>query len=342
MTRVTIAHQAELRVQEWASRHTAGELPGHWPYGLDLIARPGIELTWQELPGRSRLRRAMAYALELAPGNRPSDIRTDDVILTWDESQAVRVVGGRRAKTHFSGVIWATDRRLQSSGPRLVDCLKRATGLWVLSRSQIDPLREQLGADCPPVSFVRFGIDTDFYTPAPYPERPLVVSAGGDRDRDVTTLFSALAEVRAAVPEAEILVQSKASLSPPAGVKVFASMPHTELRELYRRMSVMVIATRPNLHVSGMTVALEAQATGRPCVMTESPGMEDYVDHDRQGLIVARDAAAIADAVVGLLRDPGRAQDLGQRALKRVKEAHTQQTMADQFARLVTAGETRT
>lgn len=340
MTRVTITHQAELRVHEWEARHAEGEVPGRWPYGLDLMARPGIEVTWREVRALTRRQRALAYLNEMLPPNLPTSALSDDVILTWDESQAVRIIGSRRGKAHYSGVIWATDRDLKSSGSRLLTCLRRATGLWVLSRGQIDALREQLGPNGPPVSFVRFGIDTDFYAPAPYPDRPLVVSAGGDRDRDIETLFAALELVHRAVPEADILVQSRTSAPPPSGVKVFTSLPHTKLRDLYRKMSVMVVATRPNLHVSGMTVALEAQATSRPCVITDSPGMQDYVDPGGHGLAVGRTPAAIAEAVVALLRDPSRAEALGLLGLARVRTAHTQQSMSDQFVRLVTTGGT--
>lgn len=231
-----------------------------------------------------------------------------------------------------------TDRPASSVGAALRKTLSRASGLWVLSRAQIQPLQEMLGKDCPPIFFVRFGIDTDFYRPAVYPSRPLLVSAGGDRDRDHKTLFEALELVLQAIPGVDILVQSSGAVSPPIGVETFSSISHTQLRALYERMSVMVLATRPNLHVSGMTVALESMAVGRPCVITDSPGMSDYVRDGQGGLVSPRDPRALADCVIELLRDVDAAKRLGELGSARVNRLHSQETMAAQFAQLVTSG----
>jgi len=50
---------------------------------------------------------------------------------------------------------------------------------------------------------------------------------------------------------------------------------------------------------------LEAAATGRPIITTDTPGCRDVVHHDVSGLLVPPgDAAAFAAAVERLLRDP--------------------------------------
>lgn len=338
MQNVQVGYQSERDVRGWTSRHDAGEVPGRWPYGFDFLERPGIKAKWVELPNERPLVRLAAQAVEQIPTFRPSRGLKHDVLLTWDESAAVRAIGRRRGLTHYSGVIWMTDLSSSRVGSTLRNALSRASGLWVLSRAQIQPLQEMLGEDCPPVFFVRFGIDTDFYRSAVYPDRPLIVSAGGDRDRDHKTLFEAFELVLQAIPGVEILVQSSGVVSPPVGVKTFSSIPHTQLRSLYERMTVMVLATRPNLHVSGMTVALESMAVARPCVITDSPGMSDYVVDGQGGVVSTRDPRALADRVIELLRDVDAARRLGELGSARVRSLHTQETMANQFAQLVTSG----
>lgn len=333
MTKVCVAYQSEREVDAWIAGHDRGDLPGHWPYGFDALDRPGLDVTWIELEPRPRWARATGQLSE-AVGLRPVP-RSQDVLVTWDEGAAVRAVGRRRGRAHLSGVIWLTDRPDGVSDAKLRAMLSRCAGLWVLSRGQLEPLRQLIGSACPPLHFIRFGIDTEFYAPVPYPERPLILSAGGDRDRDLSTLFAALAIVHKRFPDAEILVQGRAQLSAPAGVTMYESMPHTQLRDLYGRMSVMVLATRPNLHVSGMTVALEAMATGRPCIITDSPGMDDYVLDNEGGYVVPRDPAAIAARVCELLADHEHARDMGRRGADRVRQLHTQSTMADQFADVI-------
>jgi glycosyltransferase involved in cell wall biosynthesis len=57
---------------------------------------------------------------------------------------------------------------------------------------------------------------------------------------------------------------------------------------------------------------LEACASGLPIVATDVGGNREIVADDRNGVLVpAADAQAMANAVLGLLRDPSRMQRLG-------------------------------
>lgn len=71
----------------------------------------------------------------------------------------------------------------------------------------------------------------------------------------------------------------------------------------------------------GMPYALlEAQSSGLPVVATATRGAEACVDSGRNGLLVpVGDAEALARAVVGLIRDPGRAERLGEAAAASVR-----------------------
>ena len=113
-------------------------------------------------------------------------------------------------------------------------------------------------------------------------------------------------------------------------------LTHRELRDLYGRAAVVAIATRPNLHVSGMTVLLESMATARPVVLTGSPGVEDYATDGETALLVpTRDAGGLADRVLGLLADPGEARALGERARASVEARLTSDHMVQDLARVI-------
>lgn len=292
------------------------------------------------LPGRvgrllARGREAFPHGL-IGLGGRGG--RNDaSALLTWDETAAFRAVGRRRGMSHFSGVIWLTDRPEGRGSDAMRRALGRCAGLWTLSATQVEPLMHLMGKSGPPVGSVRFGIDTEFFALQPYPERPLLVSVGGDRDRDPATLFAALERVRRARPDIEIIVQSRTKAVAPDGVKVIAQMSHVELRDLYRRMSIMVLATRPNLHVSGMTVSLESRATGRPVVITGTPGIDDYVSDDDAIVVATGDAQALADGVIGLLDDPDLGASMGRAGRANIESRHTERTMCDAILRIVTA-----
>ena len=63
---------------------------------------------------------------------------------------------------------------------------------------------------------------------------------------------------------------------------------------------------------------IEFMAAGLPVVATRVGGIPDLIDDGEQGLLVPRrDPAALADAIAGLLADPGRARAIGEAGRRR-------------------------
>lgn len=332
---LVVAYPSERDVSAWAKRYGAGEVPGRLPYGLHKMGSGTTALSVAEVSMPSRAARLIGQVggVLRRPGPRWVDApASGGTVITWDETAAVRVESLRRGMSHHSGVIWLTDRPTGRTAAATRRILAGCAGLWTLSAAQVDPLADLMGRHGPPVSQVVFGIDVDFFGHAPYPDRPLIVSVGGDRDRDTQTLFTALDQVHRARPNVEIVVQSRTDATAPDGVTVVPHLTHVQLRELYRRMTVMVIATRPNLHVSGMTVSLEARATGRPVVITGTPGMEDYVNTDDAVVVPVGDAAGLGEEVIGLVDDPDRAAAMGAAGRGHVEARHTESTMCAQIS----------
>lgn len=334
---IEVLFPRERDIGAWTAGHARGERPGLWPYGLDELRALDPDACVGSLPATTKLDAVRTRLLgRILPEPRPKDGGAP-VGITWDENSARRMLMTKPHQRMYSGVIWITDIAARSGETgSMRELLRRLDGLWVISRGQVDSLRDFVGEDGPPIRYFRFGVDADFYAARPYPERPLVLSVGGDRDRDPATLFAALEQVRAEVPDAEIVVQTTSDLTPPEGVTTVRHVPHTELRDLYARASVVVVATRDNQHASGMTVSLEAQATGRPVVMTRTAGIEDYVDHERTGLLVpVGDGAALAQGVTRLLQDPGLAAAYGRAGRAAVEEGMTTGHMVRSLASFI-------
>ncbi|PZQ87796.1 MAG: hypothetical protein DI534_13540 [Leifsonia xyli] len=329
--RIALGFGTELDAPDWERRHALGEVPSRLPYGLDGLTAVG-ELQLE------RLRQATAAEKLRARLGIPAPATPDDAVgVTWDENASARSVLTTRHAARVGGVIWLTDLAARGSEavPSIRRLLRRMDALWVLSRAQHDPLIELVGADGPTVHTIRFGIDHRFFAAQPYPERPLVMSAGRDRDRDTATLFAALALVHLARPDADLVVQGAGDLPVPDGVRTLPRMPHAELRALYGRASVVALATHPNLHVSGMTVALEAMSTGRPVVATETPGFRDYVDDGRTGrLVPGADAGALSEAILAALEDPDAAARQGAAGRARVEAEFTTALLCEQIGRI--------
>lgn len=323
----------------WESRHSRGEVPGRWPYGLESLQLPDVTTSAHEMRaltlGKSILGRT-ASALRIPAC--AAEHRLGHIGITWDENAARQMLALRSYQTMVSGVIWLTDdvaRFPRGDHRRAKRVLERMSGLWVLSAAQIEPLIRLLGSGAPPVNHVRFGVDCSFFEARPYPERPMVFSAGGDRDRDARTLFEALELVHRALPDVDLVVQSKSDLVAPAGVKKVAKLTHEELRSMYAMASVVTIATRENLHFSGMTVALEAMATARPVVLTATPGVDDYISDGSNGLLApVRDPSLLAEHTIALLQDRSAAEAFGRRARRSVETAHTTKKMCTAISKI--------
>ncbi len=98
----------------------------------------------------------------------------------------------------------------------------------------------------------------------------------------------------------------------------------------YREAAVFVLPSR----VEGMSNALlEAQSWGLPAVVSAIPGNMAVVEDGVNGIVVpAGDPAALADAMVRLLRAPDVRARMGSAARERVRRDFSFESVADRFA----------
>jgi glycosyltransferase involved in cell wall biosynthesis len=309
-------------------------VPDELPYGLHKLDRHGLDTRWLSVPEATP---AQKIALIARPRGRSRDA---DWSLAWDEYAAVRLLAARPGARVATGVIWATDELGHGPASRarsrfLLRSIRNAELVWALSRAQVPALAAAWSGRAPRIEFVPFGIAADYFTPAPLPDRPSVLSVGNDRDRDHTTLLDALALVHRRRPDARIRVQLPGTPLLPDGVELLPRMSHDALREEYRDATVLAIATRPNLHVSGMTAALEAMATGRPVAMTGTPGIDDYVRDGESGLLSEPgDSAALANNIIASL-DTQAARDMGARGREAVEKRFSTDLLAERLAAIL-------
>jgi len=340
------AHTFEPRA--WEERHAEGLVPDRLPYGLDRLADLGFDLVVRPSAASQSVDRVDAVArratggLELVHALRDRERRSCDLAVCWDERTGLPAAlrsGVPGEPPTALGVIWATepDARLNAAGSFLARrSLKQAAAVWTLSTGQLPVLESTWGVDRSRLHFVRMGIDEQFWqSSGAEPESGLVVGAGNDRHRDHALLVEAMAQVRrAGHPSAclELVTQTPIDVPSEVGVR-HHYLSHVEMRNLYARAAVVAVVVKPNLHVSGMSVLLEAMACGRPVVATNTPGMADYVADGETGLLVPPgDADALAAAVASLLAEPERAGALGQAGRRRIESDFTTPHLASQLA----------
>lgn len=342
-----------LSATVWAQRYGRGEVPDVSPYGLHRLAHHGIEVVFSG-PRLGRVAERVAASVryrttgfELIEGLADRGMRRgSDVVLAYDERTGVPAALLRRRATGpvVLGVGWLTSR---AAAPRLhallaTRALPRAASVFTQCAGALPALHREWGVPRSRLHFVPVGIDTDFYSVQPWPDvtaRAIVVSAGEDRYRDHALLVAAVSALRAKHPGVRLELATGLPVDLPEDLgTLHRGRLDGKMRDLYRRATVVAVALRPTVSGSGLTVALEAMASGRPVVMTGNPGVDDYVDHGVTGLLVPpNDVDAFAAAMDELLADPQRCAEMGAAAAVRVRERFTSGVMAAHLAVLLKA-----
>ena len=171
----------------------------------------------------------------------------------------------------------------------------------------------------------RFGLPEDRLRFVPMHTTIAEPQAVADNDGSVLSIgrtlrdLEALADAARRVAAPFVVVAGAADRLPeplPANVRVLRDVPLAESHALLRRAAVVAIPLLPAERSTGQVVLFEAMALGKPVVATRAVGTVDYVRDGENGLLVAPgDAAALAEAIERLLRNPDLARRLAAAAL---------------------------
>jgi glycosyltransferase involved in cell wall biosynthesis len=159
------------------------------------------------------------------------------------------------------------------------------------------------------------------------------VFAGGNSLRDYPTLLEAVRELDVPV---RILTTVLGETGLPAHVRVEPIRSHDDFVDGLRRAAVVVTPLQPGLQrAAGLDTYLSAMALGKLVIVSESPGVRDYVEHGRTGLVVpAGDQTALRDALAWAL-DPANADEVAAVAARAAETARTRFTYEAYVATLL-------
>jgi glycosyltransferase involved in cell wall biosynthesis len=340
-----------LSARDWRARYALDEVPDASPYGLHKLAEHDLDVTFGETTfGRAaeRVARSVRHrtsGVEMLEGLAELGARrsrSTDVVLAYDERTGIpaSLLRTPRDAPVVLGVGWLTTR---AGAPPVhaalaAKALPRAAAVWAQCAPVLPALGREWGVPQSRLHFIPVGIDTDFYGLQPEPSSAnVVVSAGEDRYRDHALLVSAVASLRGRHPDVRLELATELAVDVPGELGVVhRARLNGKMRGLYHNASVVAIALKPTLSGSGLTVALEAMSSGRAVVMTDNPGISDYVEHGVTGLLVPpNDVEAFAAAIGELLADPQRRAEMGAAGAARVRERFTSGVMASDLAALI-------
>ena len=194
------------------------------------------------------------------------------------------------------------------------------------------------GALRAPVHVVQTGVDTQYFTPAPEPDRPAHLVFTGSMDwlpnADGMTYFvhEILPRVRQSQPDVTLSIIGRSPtpavrrLAEEAGVEVTGRVD--DVRPHVAQGSVYVVPLR----IGGGTrlKIFEAMAMAKAVVST-TIGAEGLPVTDGRDILIADDPAAFADAVVRLIRNKTERQALEAAARRLVVERYDWSAVAEDF-----------
>ena len=168
-----------------------------------------------------------------------------------------------------------------------------------------------------------------------------------NRSKRIDRLIRVMPRVLSSVPDARLAIagtgdeegqlrQQIADSPSKDSISLLGLVSPAEKFECYARCSLFALAS--DSEGFGL-VFLEANAFGKPVVGTAIGGVPEAVEHDKSGLLVEpEDDQALADAIIELLNNPGRARRMGEYGRHRVESEFTWCHSAKKFRVIVHQG----
>ena len=324
------------------ARRDAGAIPREFFYGLPAIEADGNDvrfadnrrdptgwvsrthLKWEILRNRLMQYGTSSQRVHAVAG----DLRWADIALSFTDGFSISLgLHGRRHGTNtrlvggFHGISTFTER---ASGPmRSLATARTKAGLHGLDHAfffgEADRrfAVETYGLDESLTSLFRFGVDTQFWTPAAEEvdgRDGVVFAAGSDPSRDYGTLLAAPFMSPLRILTGLKLESSTRPVEQIAGSFHGMAITDAVLRDIYRRAAVIAVPLRDVLQPTGYSVTLQAMACGKPIVLSDIRGLWDrsaFVSGENCLLVRPNDPVALGEAISRLVQDADLRRRLG-------------------------------
>jgi glycosyltransferase involved in cell wall biosynthesis len=267
----------------------------------------------------------------------------DDVIYCPGEDIGFPVAalcGGRRGGPRVAVFVHNADRPRARAALRLFRLRGRIDLFVAIARHQTDFVRDYLRLPESSTLLIPDQTDLRFFTPGPAgagKARPIVASVGLEQ-RDYRTLAAATADldvdVRISGFSEAAAVQSRAfpETLPANMMRRFYSWP--ELVQLYRDADVVAVSLFPCRYSAGITTLMEAMSCDRPVVATWTEGLADYLSSPGAVSVTpSGDPAALRRAIVELLEDRPRAEELARNGHAMARQRFDSDRLLEELAR---------
>jgi glycosyltransferase involved in cell wall biosynthesis len=207
-----------------------------------------------------------------------------DTILLTTNSQGIhfsclKVLGFFRGKRIFfiPMGLYSRNRYIPWLAKLCFPIIFRGTRLLPISIPETEVLQKRLFLST--VAYVPFGVDTDFWTPAPQGSRgdeAYVLSVGNDMNRDYELLIGAW---KPGFPLLKIITSQPLPARVPANVQIVNGdwrrnlIPDEEIRAYYRNALFVITPLKETSQPSGQSATLQAMSCAKAVILTRIGGL---------------------------------------------------------------------
>ena len=192
--------------------------------------------------------------------------------------------------------------------------------IFVSSTHEIDAYSNRLNKPEKHFKFLPF--HTNITEPGIMKRGNYLLSAG-KTGRDYKVLAEAVKDM-----DVEVIIVSDEhnikGIQFPSNVKVLVNVPYSKYLDLLYNCRLVVVPLKKVVKSTGQVVFLEAMATGKPVIATETVGTKDYLQSGVNGILVPpEDPIALREAIKTLMKNPSLEKEITANALEAVKNNYT-------------------
>jgi glycosyltransferase involved in cell wall biosynthesis len=262
------------------------------------------------------------------------------------EISGVKVVCTLQSELHFVDGLTEPHRALVWA--RMAEALQHLNGVVAVSAYGMEQMSQRWGDASPEIEIIQGGLELDVFSPREPNEREGMVLGYFARlceEKGARVVLDAVESLRALPGLAGLRLEMGGSVAPGGQpfvdslnaasaehehVQIAENLSREEKVQFLRGISVFCVPGR--MHEVAALYALEAMASGVPVVAAAEGGAGELIRATGGGLtFCAGDTAAMIETLAGLLRDPVRQAELGERGRAAVLRDYSSTAMAKRW-----------
>jgi glycosyltransferase involved in cell wall biosynthesis len=304
---VFLGYKVSSTIDEWKENYKKDLVNDALPYGYDRANVEKMTVDYIKLNTIERkiffnkyFQYAYLYFIKL-----PVLLFKYDIIWTHYDKDALYIaklkqfpIINKKMAKQIGNFVWLIDNSKEYNKSKLksiTKLLSRIDMVIYLSSSETQKFIEIFKLNISKLKYVRFGINFEAYSdqkamsmPKGFSEncKDYILSVGTDIHRDIDLLDKLANEfedkkfILCSCNQDYLSKQYKSK-----NLKVI-NANLSEMRYLYKNCSCVIIPLKYNEHVSGSTTILEAAAMKKAVIVSETPGIRDYVIENKTGILV--------------------------------------------------------